>query len=174
MRQPSGALGGRDVGNGNRDVALPSNDLFLAERELSQLAAGGMTRDGGDDFDAGLSGDMLRIGTIRAPGPAAKTRPKAVWGGRTRVMLDCICERDLCAVEKRQGAAAVQDAGALTDDPRMARSVVECASPLALWAGGVWPSPAAAMSSRRRAFANPRPDGFTTLLRPGTGALRAV
>ena len=40
---------------------------FSAERELSQLAAGGMTRDGWDDFDAAVSGDVLRIGTIRAP-----------------------------------------------------------------------------------------------------------
>ena len=40
---------------------------FSAERELSQLAAGGMTRDGWDDFDAAVSGDALRIGTIRAP-----------------------------------------------------------------------------------------------------------
>jgi hypothetical protein len=45
---------------------------------------------------------------------------------------------------------------------------------LARWTGGVWPCPAAAMSSRRRAFANPMPDGFAALLRPGTGALRAV
>jgi hypothetical protein len=57
------------------------------------------------------------------------------------------------AVGKRRRAAAVQDAGALVDDARMARSVLECASPLALWnegggssrcesahyfAGGVW------------------------------------
>src|ERR1035438_1132915 len=40
--------------------------------------------------------------------------------------------------------------------------------------GGVRPSPAAAMSRWQRAFANPMPDGFATLLRPGTGALRAV
>jgi len=41
--------------------------LFSAERELSQLTADGRTRDGSDDFDAGWSGDVLRIGTIRAP-----------------------------------------------------------------------------------------------------------
>jgi hypothetical protein len=40
---------------------------FSAERELSQLAAGGMTRDGWNDFNAGWSGGALRIGTIRAP-----------------------------------------------------------------------------------------------------------
>jgi hypothetical protein len=40
-----------------------------AERELSQLAAGGMTGDGWDNFDDCWSGDALRIGTIRAPGP---------------------------------------------------------------------------------------------------------
>src|ERR1035438_7364520 len=40
--------------------------------------------------------------------------------------------------------------------------------------GGVRPSPAAAMSRWQRAFTNPMPDGFATLLRPGTGALRAV
>jgi len=39
----------------------------LAERELSQLAAGGMTRDGWNNFAAGWSGEVLRIGTIRAP-----------------------------------------------------------------------------------------------------------
>src|ERR1017187_8656503 len=41
-------------------------------------------------------------------------------------------------------------------------------------AGGARPSPAAAMSRRQRAFANPMPDGFATLLRPGTGALRRL
>jgi len=39
-----------------------------AERELSQLAAGGMTKDGSDYFEVGWSGDALRIGTTRAPG----------------------------------------------------------------------------------------------------------
>ena len=34
--------------------------------------------------------------------------------------------------EKRRRAAALQDAGALTGDSRTARSVLECASPLAL------------------------------------------
>jgi hypothetical protein len=41
-------------------------------------------------------------------------------------------------------------------------------------AGGARPSPAAAMSRRQRAFANPMPDGFATLLGPGTGALRRL
>ena len=36
---------------------------------------------------------------------------------------------------KRRRAAAVQDAGALTESSRIARSVWECASPLALWEG---------------------------------------
>jgi hypothetical protein len=31
------------------------------DRELSQLAAGGRTKNGWDDFKAGLSGDVLRI-----------------------------------------------------------------------------------------------------------------
>ena len=39
-------------------------------------------------------------------------------------------------VEKRRRAAALQDAGALTDGFRTTRSVLECASPLALWEGG--------------------------------------
>jgi hypothetical protein len=30
-----------------------------------------MTRDGSDNFDAGLSGGVLRIGTIRAPWTSA-------------------------------------------------------------------------------------------------------
>jgi hypothetical protein len=37
-------------------AALP----FSADRELSQLAAGGMTRDAWDHFNVGLSGDALR------------------------------------------------------------------------------------------------------------------
>jgi hypothetical protein len=37
--------------------------------------------------------------------------------------------------EKRWRATALQDAGALTEDHRIARSVLECASPLALWTG---------------------------------------
>src|ERR1039458_6113325 len=38
-------------------------------------------------------------------------------------------------MKKRWRATAVQDAGALTDDHRIARSVLDCASPLALWKG---------------------------------------
>ena len=89
---------------------------FSAERELSQLAAGGMTRDGWDDFDAAVSGDALRIGTIRAPvepfrlgngfrrdaengnrdialpSKVPAVRPKAVWGGRTgQRAFECRC-----------------------------------------------------------------------------------
>ena len=41
---------------------------------------------------------------------------------------------------KRRRAAAVQDAGALTESSRTARSVLECARPLALWAGGLVPT----------------------------------
>ena len=37
--------------------------------------------------------------------------------------------------KKRWRATALQDAGALTDDHRAARSVVECTGPPALWAG---------------------------------------
>ena len=40
-----------------------------------------------------------------------------------------------CAMGERWRATAVQDAGALADDYGTARSVLECASPLALWAG---------------------------------------
>ena len=39
----------------------------VTERELSQLAAGGQTRDGWDDFKVGLPGGVLRFGTNRAP-----------------------------------------------------------------------------------------------------------
>ena len=35
----------------------------------------------------------------------------------------------------KSGGGPLQDAGALTEDSRTARSVLECASPLALWAG---------------------------------------
>jgi hypothetical protein len=38
-------------------------------------------------------------------------------------------------VGKRRRAAAVQNAGANASGARTARSVLECASPLALWAG---------------------------------------
>ena len=37
--------------------------------------------------------------------------------------------RNLCVMKKRWRATAVQDAGALADDPRTARSVLECGSP---------------------------------------------
>jgi hypothetical protein len=36
-------------------------------------------------------------------------------------------------IQKRWRATAVQDAGALAEDERTTRSVLECASPLALW-----------------------------------------
>jgi hypothetical protein len=45
---------------------------------LSQLAAGGITGDGWDDFNVGMSGDVLRIGTIRAPEPAAAAKGSLV------------------------------------------------------------------------------------------------
>jgi hypothetical protein len=38
--------------------------------------------------------------------------------------------------EKGRRAAAVQDAGAISDDSQTTRSVWECASPLALWDRG--------------------------------------
>ena len=38
---------------------------------------------------------------------------------------------------KRRRAAALQDAIAKPDGPRTARRVLECASPLALWAGAM-------------------------------------
>jgi len=39
--------------------------------------------------------------------------------------------------QERRRAAAVQDAGAFSGDDRISRSVVECASPLALWQAGM-------------------------------------
>ena len=59
--------------------------------------------------------------TIKTPPPAS------IWDGRMRL-------NSWCAVEKRWRATALQNAGALTGDERTARSVLECASPLALWA----------------------------------------
>ena len=46
-------------------------------------------------------------------------------------------KRKVCITlaEKRRRAAALQNAGALPGDSRTARSVLECASPLALWEG---------------------------------------
>src|SRR5208282_5091333 len=41
------------------------------------------------------------------------------------------------AGEKRRRAATVQNAGALAEDYRTARSVLDCASPLALWNGAM-------------------------------------
>jgi len=51
--------------------------------------------------------------------------------------------------EKRRRAAALQDAGAIPDAPRTARSVLECASPLALWGHGeeTTPSPGGKQAS---------------------------
>jgi hypothetical protein len=44
-----------------------NGEHFSTERELSQLVAGGITKDGWDNFDAGLSGDARGLRTIRAP-----------------------------------------------------------------------------------------------------------
>ena len=44
-------------------------------------------------------------------------------------------ERHNARERKRWRATALQDATAFTDGPRTARSVLECASPLALWGG---------------------------------------
>jgi hypothetical protein len=60
------------------------------ERELSQLAADGITKDGWDNFNGFWSGRALRIGTIRAPGRNSfgglkmlsnppKTPPSSFW-----------------------------------------------------------------------------------------------
>jgi hypothetical protein len=43
-------------------------------------------------------------------------------------------------MRKRRRAAAVQDARALPGDDRTARSVVECARPLALWRIVIFPT----------------------------------
>jgi hypothetical protein len=74
--------------------------------------------------------------------PCASTQTPWVWlisgcpvgtNAAAKIILRWTIGRD--AVGKRRRAAAVQDAGALTEDARMARSVLECASPLALWDG---------------------------------------
>ena len=65
-----------------------------AERELSQFAAGGMTEDVSDYFDAGLSGDALRIGTIRAPMRDFRRAFRTVFFGRMVAVLqhpDTMC-----------------------------------------------------------------------------------
>jgi hypothetical protein len=75
-----------------RDEGGRETNYFSTERELSQLAAGAITGDGWDDFNVGMSGDVLRIGTIRASGKAAwwssaKTHlplPNAVWDASRR------------------------------------------------------------------------------------------
>jgi hypothetical protein len=110
-----------------------------AERELSQLAAGGMTSDGWNDFKAGWSGGVLRIGTIRAPGLAVRQGGRLQRPGQRQFGVDewgkgCLkLWAGFMRHEKRWRATAVQDAGALPIDYRTARSVLECASPLALW-----------------------------------------
>jgi len=45
----------------------------------------------------------------------------------------CEWSEAICHQGKRWRATAPQNAGALADDERMRESVVECASPLALW-----------------------------------------
>jgi hypothetical protein len=46
--------------------------------------------------------------------------------------VDGVRQQDQAAEEKRRRAAAVRDAGAFTGRPSLTRSIVECASPLAL------------------------------------------
>ena len=65
-------------------------------------------------------------------------------------------------VPKRRRAAAVQDAGALARGRRTSRSVVECASPLALW-------PKACLASHRVHPEFHRPSLYTALC-DGDGA----
>ena len=65
--QDAGALAGdhrtaRSVVDCASSGALGGRETISAERELSQLAAGGMTSDGWDDFDGCFTGHALRIG----------------------------------------------------------------------------------------------------------------
>ena len=61
--------------------------------------------------------------------------PRRGWEIYFGWMILQIC-RAAGAGEKRWRATALQDAGARNDDAGQTRSVLECASPLALWAGG--------------------------------------
>ena len=74
--------GGSGVNQMKSPASTAEKQAGRADRELSQLAAGGMTRDGWNDFKAGWSGGALRIVTIRAPVPSAKSQPKAVYRPR--------------------------------------------------------------------------------------------
>ena len=59
---------------------VPERVATGTERELSQLAAGGITSAGGNDFAAGWSGDMLRIGdNPRSVTPTGHRRHRK-WG----------------------------------------------------------------------------------------------
>ncbi len=60
-------------------------------------------------------------------------------GRRVKWFAKCVRENQP-PVQKRRRAAAVQNAGANFDDARKARSVLECASPLALSNGAGKPS----------------------------------
>jgi len=53
------------------------------ERELSQLAADGITRDGWNNFNVFWSGHTLRIGTNRAPGMDFRRPAGTEFVGRT-------------------------------------------------------------------------------------------
>ena len=68
-----------------------------------------------------------------------KIRPKTVKTAAFDAAGDKSGDWLLCdgAGEKRRRVAALQDAGALADRRRTARSVLECASPLALWKNGL-------------------------------------
>ena len=60
--------------------------------------------------------------------------------GREKFPLMVFCRPGLPCRGKRRRAAAVQNAGAFSDDDRTARSVLECASPLALWISFIKPT----------------------------------
>jgi hypothetical protein len=67
--------------------------------------------------------------------PSAGRRSRATLGerGKMKTTLKELWLRR--AKEKRRRTTAVQDDGAFVAGCRMSRSVLECASPLALWAG---------------------------------------
>jgi hypothetical protein len=77
--------------------------------------------------------------------PAQRDQPQQRGNDRCREITRRVWQEQRAAAglttqprswKKRRRAAAVHDAGAFADGSRTARSVLDCASPLALWADG--------------------------------------
>ena len=152
---PDGTNGISDATNGTWDEAFETSDAINQASDRTNDAWDGVNQASDEANEASNASSDASDGTNEASdainqawfmtndawdeaNQASDTAGKSQKVVKTRFLPDLARQMGKtrqfwCAMGERWRATAVQDAGALADGERTARSVLECASPLALW-----------------------------------------